>query len=110
MQKRKTKKRKTKAESLERRNAAKKPQLSHDVFFFPFPFSVLCFLPCSPYHPPPLPQGGEQVLQPEYQRVEREPIVRERISKRVIEEVQPIIVREREQVHVIRTIVPIKGE
>jgi hypothetical protein len=50
------------------------------------------------------------VLQPEYQRVEREPIVREKVVKQVVEEVQPVIQREREQIHIVKTTVPVRGE
>jgi hypothetical protein len=35
----------------------------------------------------PVPEGRQEVLQPEYQRVEREPIVKERVVKQVSEEV-----------------------
>ena len=81
----------------------------YSLFFLPS-FCLSSRLLCSSFNPPPFPEGGQQVLQPEFQRVEREPIVRERVSKHVIEEVHPVIEREREQVHVIKTTVPIKGE
>lgn len=69
-----------------------------------------CLLALSPARGAPLPEESQRVLESQYQRVEREPIVRERVSKHVVEEVHPVIEREREQTHVIKTTVPIKGQ